>query len=169
LAGGQRGQRPLCRARDRVSSGTQFRQGAAHRIKGQQSLPSKQSSVDKQKCRAVKTLLPAGTGNSERSERFSVFLAPKRGAPVGRLLSVVGRLYGLRRCRKVQRRLSFRGAGRCVRGVAPPRPSAETSHLLTPEFGGFSVAPEPLRVLAVVYLSSVRPATLHIVSAASSP
>ena len=49
-----------------------------------------------------KSLSPAQTGNSERSERFSVFLTPGRGAPFGRLLSVVGRLYGLRRCREVR-------------------------------------------------------------------
>jgi len=35
-------------------TGTQFRQGAAHRIKGQQSLPPTQSIEDKQKCRADK-------------------------------------------------------------------------------------------------------------------
>jgi len=106
---------------------------------------------------------------------FGRFLTPKRGAPFGRLLSLRGRHYALRRCRKVQRRLTFRGAGRFEKGVTPPIPNVETSHQLTPEFGGFPVAPEFFNAetrrsrwsLAVGGGSSLRPATMPEGSAAS--
>jgi len=63
------------------------------------------------------------------------FLAPGRGAPFGRLLSVVGRLYALRRCRKVQRRLSLRGAGRCCGGVTEQVLSRTKRAILRPSKG----------------------------------
>jgi len=51
-------------------TGTQFRQGAAEGIKGQQRHSPTQRSENKQKCRADKPFSPL---TQERAKRFSVF------------------------------------------------------------------------------------------------